>query len=192
MDDQKPASATSSKELRDYAWGYFALTADQRIKTFNFFLVLVTVILAGVLAFTKDAREPALGGIPGGVLLMAIAFVFWKLDCRNREFIDNAKAALLKAESDFPQQEFKLLTEQDTKTKDARTKQGRISFNPNSWLRAHYTYHHCFRAMFLIVAVLGAALALFSWSFPKKRDETAPAAPQQQFFIGTQPVTPNK
>src|SRR5438128_12537956 len=65
-------------EAREYAWRYFSLHADQRLKTFNFYLILVTVILSGVLAFVKDAKVPLLAAIPVILLLPLLSFVFYK------------------------------------------------------------------------------------------------------------------
>jgi hypothetical protein len=43
------------EELRDQAWKYFALHADQRLKAFNFYLILCTVIAgAGVGSLVLD------------------------------------------------------------------------------------------------------------------------------------------
>jgi len=44
---------------RDYAWGYFVVHADQRMKLFNFFLVLSGLILGalpGVRAMAPQSR----------------------------------------------------------------------------------------------------------------------------------------
>ncbi len=81
------------KEARTYAWGYFALHADQRMKLFNFFLILSGLILG---AF------PAVRGMAGGtktvallpLLLVLTAFIFWRIEERTRRLIKTAEAAL--------------------------------------------------------------------------------------------------
>ena len=70
------------KEARTYVWGYFALHADQRMKLFNFFLILSGLILG---AF------PAVRGMASGtktvallpLLLVLTAFIFWRLEKRT-------------------------------------------------------------------------------------------------------------
>ena len=52
------------RDARSYAWDYFALHADQRMKLFNFFLVLAGLILG---AF------PAVRGMAPGTKLVALA-----------------------------------------------------------------------------------------------------------------------
>ena len=81
------------KEARNYAWSYFALHADQRMKLFNFFLILSGVILG---AFS------AVRGMAGGTRVVAIlplllvltAFIFWRLEERARRLVKNAEDAL--------------------------------------------------------------------------------------------------
>lgn len=81
------------REARTYVWGYFALHADQRMKLFNFFLILSGLILG---AF------PAVRGMVPGVravallpLLLALAaFIFWRLEERTRGLVKNGEDAL--------------------------------------------------------------------------------------------------
>jgi hypothetical protein len=86
-------------ELRDYAWKYFSTHADQRLKSFNFFLTLYTFAFGGLILLVKDAHSPLLGAL-AGVLLSFLAFIFWKLDVRNRELIAYGEAALKHLEDD--------------------------------------------------------------------------------------------
>lgn len=180
------------KEMRDYAWQYFALHADQRIKTFNFFLILVAVILGGLLAFVKDAKLPPLGGVPGGLLLIILSWVFWKLDTRNRELIHHAEEALRTIEADIPETEspkqLRLFTEEDEKTDKCRS-EAKLTWNPLSWIVGHYNYRDCFRAVFVVTGIMGFIIAIGSFFIPSSKDPSS-LVPQQQFFIGTTPVTP--
>ena len=89
------------KEARTYAWGYFALHADQRMKLFNFFLILAGVLL-GVF--------PAVRGMAGGARVVALlplllaltAFTFWRLEERTRYLVKNAEAALRFLDEEWP------------------------------------------------------------------------------------------
>src|SRR4051794_24291643 len=83
----------SMKDMRDYAWNYFSLHADQRIKTFNFYLVLVTFAVGGIITVLKDLGNPwAVFMI--GALLAFVSFIFWKLDGRNKELVRHGEEAL--------------------------------------------------------------------------------------------------
>ena len=69
--------------LRRQAWDYFALHAQQRLTTVNFYLVMATALTAGAVAsFDESFRFPGLR-LPTGLLLSLLSFAFWRLDFRN-------------------------------------------------------------------------------------------------------------
>ncbi len=81
------------KEARTYAWGYFALHADQRMKLFNFFLILSGLILGAfpaVRGMAPGAKVVALFPL----LLVLTAFIFWRLEERTRRLVKNGEDAL--------------------------------------------------------------------------------------------------
>lgn len=80
-------------ELRLYAWNYFAFHADQRLRTFNFFLALVTVIVGGLIATLANSGRPGFG-IPLAVALVVVAIVFWLLDEWNHDLLEGSETAL--------------------------------------------------------------------------------------------------
>lgn len=81
------------KEARTYAWAYFALHADQRMKLFNFFLVLSGVIL-GVFPAVRSMAVGARVVVVLPLLLVLTAFIFWRLEERTRQLVKNAEQAL--------------------------------------------------------------------------------------------------
>lgn len=89
------------REARTYAWGYFALHADQRMKLFNFFLILSGLILAAfpaVRGMAAGAKVVAL--LP--LLLVLTAFIFWRLEKRTRRLVKNAEDALRFLDEQWP------------------------------------------------------------------------------------------
>jgi hypothetical protein len=181
----------SRNEMRKYAWQYFSLHSDQRLKTFNFYLILVTVVLGGLLAFIKDAKVPQLGA-PAGLLLAFLSFIFWKLDRRNRELIQHSEDILKRIENDIPTAEvpaeLRLFMQEQAKTDEIRTAR-RVGWNPRSWFKGHYSYSDCFRAMFWMIGILGVATSVGTL-FLGAPKEVTPVIPQQQFFIGSWPSDP--
>src|SRR5258708_18441824 len=81
------------RTFREYTWSYFALHADQRIKTFNFFLIVAGLLAGGITTLLKDNGYARLVS-PFGVLLTIFSFVFWKLDYRNKQLVKNAEEAI--------------------------------------------------------------------------------------------------
>lgn len=96
--------AMTPEELRDaraYAWGYFALHADQRMKLFNFFLILAGLILGAfpaVRSIGADTKFAAL--LP--LLLTLAAFTFWRLEERTRGLVKGGEDALRFLDEQWP------------------------------------------------------------------------------------------
>ena len=85
--------------LHQQAWNYFALHAQQRLTTVNFYLVVATALTAAAVAtFGENFGFPGLR-LPAGLLLSLLSFAFWRLDFRNRELIKAAEAALRSREA---------------------------------------------------------------------------------------------
>lgn len=87
-------------EVRNHAWNYFALHAQQRMSAFQFFITL-EIGLSGAV-FLAVQSGAAAGSRPFslvGVLMMLLAFVFWKIDQRTRDLIKNAEVSLRSVET---------------------------------------------------------------------------------------------
>lgn len=82
-------------EFRKYAWDYFQFHAAQRLSTFNFFVVLSVLLTSAAMTTFQEKFYLPEGGAFLGVMLMALAFVFWKMDQRNQELIKNGTEALM-------------------------------------------------------------------------------------------------
>jgi hypothetical protein len=142
-------------ELRDYAWKYFALHADQRIKTFNFFLILCTLIAGGLITILRDGGNIALGALPAFILTL-LSFVFWRLDIRNKQLIHHSEEALMILEDDdrLPDcdntpNRLKLFRHEGHMTDKRRQTRLLRLFS------THYSYSTCFNLVFLIFGLSG-------------------------------------
>lgn len=88
----------NNKLILDHAWKYFSLHADQRIKTFNFFIILATVALGAVIqGYTKNSMCKIL--IFPSLLITAFSLIFWKLDKRNKDLVRLAELAMIEIET---------------------------------------------------------------------------------------------
>lgn len=88
-------------DLRAYAWDYFKLHADQRMKLFHFFLVFATIISTGLASTFQPTIKTHFIGIVLGILLVVISFIFWKLDERNKYLTKHGETALKFIEQKF-------------------------------------------------------------------------------------------
>lgn len=143
------------KELRDHAWSYFVLHAEQRLKTFHFYLIVATLIGGGVLALAKGGSASA-GASPMAFLLPFLSFVFWKLDERNKQLIKHGEEALKLIENDSGLHDsgeephrLKLFLHEEYAT----AKRPRLPHWP-PW-RAHFSYSTCFRGVFIAFGLSG-------------------------------------
>lgn len=81
----------------DYAWKWFCFHADQRIKMFNYMLIVFGIFAAGVVNALHD--EVPRGAIAGLCFIAAVlAFVFMKLDRRNRDLVWLGEDVLMELE----------------------------------------------------------------------------------------------
>jgi hypothetical protein len=146
-------------EWREYAWKYFSLHAEQRLKTFHFFVVLSTVISGAILTIIKDMSNAAYAA-PMCYLLSFLAFIFWKLDQRNRELIKHGESALQSLEKDtmasVPEPaSVHLFVSEEGKTNAKKR------FPKAPLMSAHFSYTNCFNWVFFVFGVGGFFLGCF-------------------------------
>jgi hypothetical protein len=149
------ATSASLKEQRDYAWSYFQLHANQRISSFNFFVVIAALLTTGLAGTLKMDFEYHYLGVILALSLIVISFIFWKMDQRVRFLIKHAEEALKSIEkewmsnADFIGPELALFRGEEEKTKSVRSPG---SWNPVQW---HLLYSECFSAVYLVFGALG-------------------------------------
>jgi hypothetical protein len=82
-----PADPSELGKLQfDYAWKWFSFHADQRVKMFNFMLIVFGIFAAGVVnALDKDLPPVAIAGLCFFAAFLAWAFM--RLDRRNRDLV---------------------------------------------------------------------------------------------------------
>lgn len=144
-------------EARRYAWDYFALHADQRMKMFNFFLIYSGIILAAFPALLRLA--PANDLVAFFPLLLPVAsFLFWRLDRRTRDLIHNAEAALKFVEREIDPKVGEELPPMSLFTRDEYAlQQARMKWR---FMVIPITYRESFRLAHLLFAAIGVALTI--------------------------------
>jgi hypothetical protein len=142
------------KELRQYAWAYFDRHAEQRLKTFNFYLVLCGAIIAGLIS-RKPSELPNYSSLL--FLLSFVSFIFWKLDVRNRDLTKHSEEALKLLEDE--------LSLPDESGVPHRCKLFRREENDFSKLKrfpksTYFSYTTCFRFIFALFGFGGFILGI--------------------------------
>lgn len=89
-------------DAADFVWDHFKLNAEQRLKSFNFFLLLSIFANGGVFtAIQNKIASPVLGLL--GLFVALLAIVFWLADTRSKRLIRLTIPALKEIESNFPE-----------------------------------------------------------------------------------------
>ena len=149
-------------DLRKYAWDYFHFHATQRLTTFNFYIVIITVITTGLVKIMSGSLEHKVVGIYLGALVSAISFIFWKIDQRNSCLVHNGEKALKaldqKATEGYPSlQALKIFEIDNQEMKKIEDN------NPRNFLRHRYSYSESFRNIFMFFIILG--ILAFAYCF---------------------------
>jgi len=78
----------------EYTLRLFLYHADQRIKSFNFYILLLIATIGGTITiFEKLSDTPAL--FYAGILNLIIAITFWVVDIRSKHLVNISRKALL-------------------------------------------------------------------------------------------------
>ena len=151
--------------LRKQAWDYFNVHASQRLAIFNFYVVLSSLTMTSYFASFKSDSNLQSARPVLAALLCLFAFIFWKLDDRNKFLIKNSERALKYFEStDLADEIAKVFTQEDKDTKAKRL----TGWQWIMFWRVHLSYSNCFNVIFLLfflVGVIGLASSLCKCGF---------------------------
>ncbi len=136
----------------DYAMRYFELHANQRMSTFNFFIVLNALLITALVStFDKDFIYPGIGHMIS-ISIVYVSIIFWKLDQRVRFLIKHAEKSLSLieenekiADSLFPD----LFSSEIIKTKELQKGAWKSVF------KLHMFYSQCFGAIYFLFGLIG-------------------------------------
>jgi hypothetical protein len=142
-------------ELRrswDYAWNYFSVHADQRLKTFHYYLIVCAGIGAVVAAMCRTPQLIWAAGILLIVSFPLLSLIFWRLDVRNQQLVGHGEAAIKHLEKQMNVVDgdeglphvLRIMTHEEFVTKRDLP----------------FRYSHCLGAAFLALTVGGGILGL--------------------------------
>ena len=87
---------------RQFVWDHFKFNAEQRLKGFNFFVLLSIFANGGVFAAIERQLSPCLLMLLGFFVAL-LAMVFWLVDARSRNLLHLTIPALKEIEAAFPE-----------------------------------------------------------------------------------------
>jgi hypothetical protein len=127
-----------------FLWEHFKIHADQRIKAFNFFIVLSIFADSGsITALAKESHNLIL--ILLGLFIILLSCIFWVLDSRSHSLVRLSYKGIIKYEKSLPicSRLF---------TKDSKRKKG------------IFRYTFAFSALFIIQILFGLLVAVIGGS----------------------------
>jgi hypothetical protein len=149
------------KELREHAWKYFVVHADQRMKAFNFYLVVAALVTGAAVTIAKDGENVEAASILA-LLLPFLSFVFYKLDVRTKRLIHHAEDAIKLTEGDSGLEDvkgaphpLKLFLHEEHITETQKTQP--VGY----WWERPWSYSTCFNIVFAAFGLAGLLTALF-------------------------------
>lgn len=83
-----------------FIWEHFKFNADQRLKSFNFFVLLSIFADGGVFTALQKSMAPQVLALMGAFICL-LAIVFWLVDSRSQNLLKLAIPALKEIESLF-------------------------------------------------------------------------------------------
>ncbi|MHB8744844.1 MAG: hypothetical protein ACYC9L_17275 [Sulfuricaulis sp.] len=89
-------------DARDLVWDHFKFNAEQRLRGFNFFVLLSIFANGGVFTALEKGLSPKLL-ILLGLFITIFAVVFSLVDARSRQLLNITIPALKEIESTFPE-----------------------------------------------------------------------------------------
>lgn len=128
---------------KQLVWEHFKFNAEQRLKGFNFFVLLSIFADGGVFTALEKGFNPRLL-ILLGLFIVLLAIVFWLVDSRSRQLLNLTIPALKEVEATFPDK-FKMFTLDEAK-------QGSI---------VRYTF--AIRALLCAQLLFGLGVALYGY-----------------------------
>ena len=139
----------SMKETLDYLTKVFLYIGDQRLKTFNYYAIILAATVGMTGIAVKEGLQ-ALCVVAGGMHVI-IAFVFFVIDTRNRGLLGRAREALLACEKKAFPEEYRLISND----------QADKSMKPLWLMRASYTtaFHTLYTAQVLF------GIGIIVWTF---------------------------
>jgi hypothetical protein len=83
-----------NKDWLDLCWKYFDRHADQRISYFNFFVVFSTILTSAAITVLAESVDLGYAAIPIGIIQIFVAYIFLKIEERNRFLTKHAENAI--------------------------------------------------------------------------------------------------
>ena len=177
-------SSLNPKEWLNLSWNYFQQHAQQRISYFNFFVVFSTILTAALVStFQSNFQAPFLG-IAIGLVESFVAFIFLKIDTRNRFLTQNAENVIQRIEADYDKtgnKSYNLFTNEELETQKLKLKNKKMFF-----LYRHLTHGDSYKIIYITFFFIGIVMVLGSIFVGIKETIKQDNSPTKQYYYKIQ------
>lgn len=146
MTEPTSNKSISRKDIFDYAWKHFDVIADQRLRTFNFYVILLAASIGASLAAVRG-NPNSFVFLVIGFFCIAIGIIFFLIEVRTRRLLEIPKNVLTILENDADWPEDLRLFNKD-------------NFNNRSWKKRLISYTIAFRSAFVLHICYGVLFVI--------------------------------
>jgi len=125
-------------EEKEYLWQHFSFNAEQRLKAFDFFVVLSVFGNGGVFAAVEKNLHGVAFVLIGGFIII-LTLIFWIIDKRSQGLLQLAVPGLKEFEKQFPEHSRLFALDSSRKYK-------------------FFRYTNAFSALFILESIFGAGV----------------------------------
>ena len=144
-----------------YVLELFKYVGEQRLKTFNYYAVILAATTAATLTTVKGLPREVL--LLCGTMHVVVALVFWMIDCRNRELLCNVRKAMRSYENDaeFPES-MRVMNHDEAEQKSSYLPPNKADKETPAGWHPKFTYTKAFQIAFTAQAALGVGLIILA------------------------------
>lgn len=140
-----------------YVLELFKYIGDQRLKTFNYYALILAATTAATLTSINSLSREVL--LLCGTMHVVVALVFWMIDCRNCELLFSVRKAMRRYENDaeFPES-MRVMNHDEAKQKSSYLPPNKADKETPAGWHPKFTYTRAFQIAFTAQAALGVGL----------------------------------
>lgn len=180
--NDKKTTVLTEKDALDIAWKYFQQHAQQRVSYFNFFVIFSSLLTTGLLASLNTQFNFPQLGIGMGLMQMLIAFIFLKIDERNKYLTKISESALIKLESLYEchgvqNNEIQVFSHEFDKTSALRKTVKRWN------IFSQLSHSQCFKIIYVAYAIAGLIGVIFAINNSSHEHSKEPEVTKMKVFF---------
>ena len=156
----------------DYVLELFKYIGDQRLKTFNYYALILAATTAATLTSVNSLSREVL--MLCGTMHVVVALVFWMIDCRNCELLSGVRKALRRYENDaeFPES-MRVMNHDEAEQKSSYLPPNKADKETPAGWHPKFTYTKAFQIAFTAQAALGVVVIILALRFGKPMSKQA-------------------